>query len=72
VLLLYESNTDVDYSELWIYIEPMCRIVGGRYATIVRRTPVSGVQGLGRNLNAENNAGRLRTDWERVWRPRKK
>jgi hypothetical protein len=50
VLLLYESNTDVDYSELWIYIEPMCRIVGGRYATIVRRTPVSGVQGLGRNL----------------------
>jgi hypothetical protein len=50
VLLLYESNTDVDYSELWIYIEPMCRIVGGRYARIVRSTPACGVEGLGRNL----------------------
>jgi hypothetical protein len=27
---------------------------------------------LNKALNVENNAGRLRTDWERVWRPRKK
>ena len=30
----------------------------------VRRT-------LNKALNAEHNAGRLRTDWERVWKPRK-
>jgi len=27
---------------------------------------------LNKALNAENNAGRLRTDWERVWKPGKK
>jgi hypothetical protein len=27
---------------------------------------------LNKALNAENNAGRLRTDWERVWRPRQR
>jgi hypothetical protein len=26
---------------------------------------------LNKALNVENNAGRLRTDWERVWRPRR-
>lgn len=26
---------------------------------------------LNKTLNVEHNAGRLRTDWERVWRPRK-
>jgi hypothetical protein len=26
---------------------------------------------LNQALNAEHNAGRLRTDWERVWKPRK-
>jgi hypothetical protein len=26
---------------------------------------------LNKALNAEHNAGRLRTDWQRVWRPRK-
>lgn len=23
-------------------------------------------------LNAEHNAGRLKTDWQRVWKPRKR
>ncbi len=27
---------------------------------------------LNKSLNAEHSAGRLRTDWERVWKPRKK
>jgi hypothetical protein len=27
---------------------------------------------LNKALNVENNAGRLKTDWERVWKPRKK
>ncbi len=27
---------------------------------------------LNQAINAENNAGRLRTDWERVWKPRRK
>ena len=26
---------------------------------------------LNKALSTENNAGRLRTDWERVWRPRR-
>ena len=33
---------------LWIYIKPVCRIVCGRDATVVRVTPVSGVEGLGK------------------------
>ena len=32
----------------WIYIKPVCRIVCGRDATVVRVTPVSGVEGLGK------------------------
>jgi hypothetical protein len=40
----------VDYGELWIYIEPVCRIVRGRFARIVRRKPVNEVEGSGRNL----------------------
>jgi hypothetical protein len=27
---------------------------------------------LNKALNAEHNAGRLRTDWEQVWRPKKR
>ncbi len=35
---------------MWIYIEPVCRIVCGGFARIVRRTPVKEVEGSGRNL----------------------
>jgi hypothetical protein len=35
---------------VWIYIEPVCRIVCGRFARIVRRKPVNEVEGSGRNL----------------------
>jgi hypothetical protein len=40
----------LEAGELWDYIEPVCRIVRGCHATIVRAMPVSGVQGLGSNL----------------------
>jgi hypothetical protein len=33
-----------------LYIEPVCRIVRGRYAAIVGGTSGSGVEGSGRNL----------------------
>jgi hypothetical protein len=44
------GRTQLQDGELWIYIKPVCRIVCGRHVTVVRVTPVSGVEGLGRNL----------------------